>query len=426
MTFMNRIRDLGGLGEENTMYRTRLIARQEFHRHVRRRGFIISTLALPIILIFVSLLANTVGGAASPPLQELQETKRGSVGFVDEAQLVHTLPPSLPEGALVRYLGRRAAREALEAGAIDAYFVIPQDYRETGNLQRVSKGLPLTPADAEAFQWLLISNLFPERGPQEVARLHWPFDGELEYVSVDPDGAQSGPLGSLVPLGVAMVIMLPLFSSGSLLYQSLVKEKEKRVLEILLASAAPRDLLAGKLIGFGAVVLVQYALWLLIGAVAVVVAGLNPLEHLGALHLSTWEPAIILSYVVGSFTLYAGIMAGLGALMPDAAGNHASLTLFLVGLPTALPIYLISAITGAPNGPLATALSLFPLSAPITMIVRMTSTTVPAWQIAFSLSLLFVTAVGTLRLMARLFRAKTLLSGESLSLRRFASAVAEG
>ncbi len=408
------------------MYKARLIAWREFRQRVRRRGFIISTLALPIILIFVWVLTSAMGGDVSPPVQELQETQGGTVGFVDEAELIHILPPSLPAGALVRYADRSAARTALEAGAIDAYYVVPQDYRETGDLRRVSEGLPLAPADAEPFRWLLITNLFPEREPQEVARLHWPFDGGLEYVALDPGEAQGGPLASLVPLGVAMVTMLPLFSSGSLLFQSLVKEKEKRVLEILLASAAPRDLLAGKLVGLGAVVLVQYALWSLIGAVASIFAGANPLEHLGALRLSAQELAIILPYVVGSFTLYAGIMAGLGALMPDAEGNHASLTLFLVGLPMALPIYLISAITAAPNGALATALSLFPLSAPITMIVRMTTTTVPAWQIALSLSLLFVTAVGTLWLMARLFRAKILLSGESLSLRRFAAAVAEG
>jgi ABC-2 type transport system permease protein len=83
-----------------------------------------------------------------------------------------------------------------------------------------------------------------------------------------------------------------------------------------------------------------------------------------------------------------------------------------------LPIYLWAAIVAAPNGPLAVTLSLVPFSAPVAMLMRISATTVPAWQVGVSLLLLGLTAAGIIRLIARLFRAQTLLSGESFSLRR--------
>jgi ABC-2 type transport system permease protein len=93
--------------------------------------------------------------------------------------------------------------------------------------------------------------------------------------------------------------------------------------------------------------------------------------------------------------------------------------IFVITMPIMIPIYLTSAIVGAPNGVLATVLSLFPFSAPVSMLLRMTSTTVPDWQIGLSLGLLGLGAAATIWLVARLFRAQTLLEGEALSVRRF-------
>ncbi|MEJ2067961.1 MAG: ABC transporter permease, partial [Deltaproteobacteria bacterium] len=96
---------------------------------------------------------------------------------------------------------------------------------------------------------------------------------------------------------------------------------------------------------------------------------------------------------------------------------------FIISLPMMIPVYLWMAIVNAPNGPLAVALSMIPFSAPVAMLMRMTTTAVPKWQLITSLVLLLLTGVGMLWLIARLFRVQTLLSGESLSLRRFKAAL---
>jgi ABC-2 type transport system permease protein len=88
-----------------------------------------------------------------------------------------------------------------------------------------------------------------------------------------------------------------------------------------------------------------------------------------------------------------------------------------------VPIYLWQPIATSPNGPLAAVLSVIPFSAPVAMLMRMTSTAVPAWQIGVSLALLLIAGGGMIWLMARLFHVQTLLSGESLSVRRMWSAL---
>jgi len=84
-----------------------------------------------------------------------------------------------------------------------------------------------------------------------------------------------------------------------------------------------------------------------------------------------------------------------------------------------IPLYLWAALVQAPNGTLAVALSIIPFSAPVAMMLRLGGAVIPLWQVEVSVVLLFLTGLGTIRLMARLFRVQTLLSGEGLSVQRF-------
>ena len=314
-------------------------------------------------------------------------------------------------------------RAALENGDIGAYYVVSPDYLQTGNLRRVSERLPTMPPDADWFRWVLVSNMFPDASQSDISRFRWPFNaGGPQFVSLSPEGETgAGGPPSMLPFVVAMVVMVPLFTSGGLLFQSLAQEKSNRVMEILLVSLRPRQLLAGKLLGLGALTLVQYVIWVVIGGLVLLVAGGNAVQFLSSSSLSLNELVLVLPYALGGFLLYAALMAGIGALAQDVESSRA--WIFIITLPMTLPIYLWMGITSSPNGPLATVLSMVPFSSPMTMLMRMTSTMVPGWQIGLSLALLLLTGVGMIWLMGRLFRVQTLLSGESISLRRVWSAL---
>lgn len=228
----------------------------------------------------------------------------------------------------------------------------------------------------------------------------------------------------MLPFLVTIVIMIPLFTSGSYLLQSVTEEKSSRVMEILLVSLRPWHMLVGKLVGLGALTFVQYLIWGSIASVAILVTGQEFGTMLQGISFSTAEIFLVLPFALGGFLLYAGIMAGVGALSPDIESSRG--WVFIISLPMLIPMYVWVSIVNAPNSTFAVALSLIPFSAPISMLMRMTSTAVPIWQLAVSLGVLVLTAVGMIWLMARLFRVQTLLSGEKPSLKRFVQAIRGG
>jgi len=214
---------------------------------------------------------------------------------------------------------------------------------------------------------------------------------------------------------------VPLLTGGSLLLRSLSQEKESRIMEVLLVSIRPRQLLMGKLLGMGALIVVQYLGWVLALALVDLVPGINLQPMLAGLNLDGPQLLLLLCYAAGGFVLYAALMAGLGAITPDI---HSSQNwVFVITLPMMIPMYFWLPLVESPQSALSVALSLIPWSAPISMVLRLTVAQVPLWQIVLSMAILIVTAILTIRLMARLFRAQVLLSGEPLNAARLLQAL---
>jgi ABC-2 type transport system permease protein len=120
--------------------------------------------------------------------------------------------------------------------------------------------------------------------------------------------------------------------------------------------------------------------------------------------------------------VYASLMAGVGALVPNL--KEASQLTTVVILPMIVPLMFISALIRTPDSPLSVFLSLFPLTSPVSMMTRLSATVVPFWQIGISILLLAATALLLVRASAKLFHAQNLLSGQTLSVRNFVRALA--
>jgi ABC-2 type transport system permease protein len=410
------------------MRKTLLVALREFRQRVTSRAFLLGAIGTPLVLLAIWAFGGgfTAGAPDEQPFQDLTEDAAQDrvIGYVDRAGLIEKIPEPVPADAFVSYADVKAAAAALERGDIEAYYIVPEDYPQTGEIERVSDRFPTSPPDAQTFEWVLIGNLFPDADQERIRRLRWPFGGTgPDFVSTaTPEGDRGdGAAISMLPFVVTIAVMLPLFTGGGYLFQSLAQEKSSRVMEVLLVSLRPRQLLTGKLLGLGALIVVQYAIWVAIAAVALVVTGQGAEQLLAGIQLSSTEVFLIIPYALGGFGLYAALMAGIGALTEDVEASRG--WIFVLTLPMMAPIYLWTAIANAPSGPLAVALSLFPYSAPVAMLMRMTASAVPPWQLAVSLGLLLLAVAGTIWLMARLFRAQTLLSGEPLSLARFWAAL---
>lgn len=402
------------------MRKTWLVAGREFRQRVRSRGFWLGGIGVPLVFLVIWIFAGGING--SPPNEPAtvdSETDLPElvIGYVDQADFIHMVPDSVPNDVFRAFPNVPAAETALNQGDIGAYYIILPDYREMGAVQRISPRLTVNPDDVRMFNRLLEANLLPDTDSDMLERLRQPFNAAgPDFVNTTTQARTEGGGLQLVPFIVTIAIIIPLFSGAGYLFQSLVQEKSNRVMEILLVSLRPVQLLAGKMLGLSALTLLQYALWLMLGGVGLLITGQDVGQLLAGVQLPPWQLALMVPYALGGFLLYAALMAGIGALARDVEDGRT--WLFVISLPMMIPLYLGAAISGNPNGSLATVLSLVPFSAPVAMLLRMTSTIVPPWQIALSLGLLLLTGIGTVWLMARLFRVQTLLSGESLSTRR--------
>lgn len=409
------------------MNKTLTVMRNEIIITITRKSFLFATFGIPLIstLIFavVAYMNRDVPDVVSAILRPAVPGKAISEGFVDQSGLVKKIPDEVPHGALLPFPDEAAAKKAVEAGQISSYYLISQDYLVSGKVTYVRPDFnPLSAFSAShMMQWVLQVNLL--NGDSQLAsQIQDPL--ELRVTRLESGSAQTrdqnNPLTFFLPYGVTMFYYFVILMSASLLLNSVTKEKENRVIEILMSSISPRQLLGGKIIGLGLVGILQVVLWISTGLVLLKASGrtfnLPPSFQLPPSFLFWGVIFFVLGYI-----LYASLMAAVGALVPNL--REASQATFVVILPMLIPLFLVSVLIQDPNGALAIALSLFPLTAPVTMMTRLAGTSVPAWQPALSAVILLLTAFLTLRAVASMFRAQTLLSGQPFQFKRLFNAL---
>lgn len=422
------------------MRKTLLVMRRELAATFGRRVYVVVAFAVPLLAVLVVTAAGLVRGTPTggAPAGAPAEMHLAIEGFVDRSGLVQVIPDNLPAGHLLAFENEEHARQALEAGQITAYYVVPPDYVRTGNLYYVYPDTRSYLADGQEWvmAWTLTVNLLG--GDMGLADRVWNPIRELAQARVVPEApaqavsgddcsrpgaaCKSNDLVRFMPLMMVLVLYAALMINSSMLFGSVSGEKENRTVEVLMLSVSPGQLLAGKTLGLGLAGLLQTAAWL--GAVFVVfnaggAALALPAGFTFPADIVTWG----LVFFFGGYALYAGMMAGAGALAPGVKEVGA------VNMIVAMPLFcgymvgLVAPISGAQDAALPVALSLFPLTAPVVMMMRLTGGDVPLWQLLLSAGLVFAAAYVSLRVTAAMFHAQNLLSGEPFSAGRYARAL---
>ena len=215
-------------------------------------------------------------------------------------------------------------------------------------------------------------------------------------------------------------VMALLLSMTTMIYglnvaRSIIQEKTSRIFEVMLATVKPTDMLAGKLIGLGAVGLTQILIWL-ITAVAIVITPFAAAMLTGqyALHFSWSEGILFPLYFLLGYLLYSSLFAGLASTCETE--QELQMYMPLAAAPTWISFAMIVLIMNDSNSIWAIAASLFPPTAPIVMFLRMASETPPVWQFIVSIVLMVASILATLWFSSRLYRVGILMYGKRASL----------
>lgn len=404
------------------------IMRAEIRTTLRRKSFVIVAFIIPIILGIVALafgllqdtslskgLGSLTGsGAPTAPLAE-------QTGYVDAANLIRTMPTDLTSDKLVRFDSAAAAQAALDAHSIAGYYVIDANYQQTGDIEYYTQDFSVLSGnlDPDALAALLNINLL-NGDMQLAAAVQQPLDVKVTALP-SPDkptttSVEKSWISEQLPLFVTIILYMALMIPGSILINALIDEKKNRVMEVLMTSVTPTQMVIGKMAALGLLGLLQTLLWLVVlWAVSRFGGNALSIPPGSALPISLLIWALI--YFLGGYAIYGAQFAGIGALAPDI--NQTKSVTWIVMMPIIIAYIFMTSMFRDPNSPVAVALSLFPLTSPIVMIGRLAAGAAPLWQAVLAVVLQFVTAYGVILLTARLFKAQHLLTGQPLSVKSY-------
>ena len=408
------------------MMKMLLVLKNEFISVVSRKSFLITLFLIPltsfIVVMVISGLQKQGGVDTNAALQNLfnPQAKPALEGYVDLSGLMQAVPPGYEE-QLTPYPTEESAFEAVQTGEIASYYLVPLDYIATGEIIYVRPDFnPLGGSSQSPSIHALVAYNLADQQLDLAYRLQDP----LNVTEVDLSNSQRDETNWLtffMPYVITFLFYIVILTSSSLMLNSVTNEKTNQVIEILMTSITPRQMLTGKIIALGLAGLLQTVVWLGAGMLLLKISGRTfPLA--AAIQL----PGItllwgILFFIFG-YTVYASLMAGIGALVPNLREGSQLTTIVI--MPMIVPLMFVSTLLNTPDSPLAVFLSLFPFTSPVTMMMRIAATSVPLWQIGLALALLGGTAWLLVRASAGLFKAQNLLSGQSINLMGFIKALA--
>jgi ABC-2 type transport system permease protein len=400
-----------------------LVAQYEYKRHVFKKSFILAILSVPLLIAF------SFGMGWLVSMLQRNDTP---VGYVDQAGLLADPVPAPKRGGspedpsapshvpLMSFPSEEAARQALESGEIQAYYLVTASYFKTNRVELVYMEPPNWDVTSQFWDFMQINRLTDL--PPDVARravsgsnliVRWPDDvpgGGREF-------SQRTFFNQFVPLFLAIAFIFLLFISSGFLMGAVAEEKENRTMEILATSLSSAQLMGGKILAVVATSLTQVLAWAVFIGLAVLVGGhglgVEPLQNLSL------DPQIILKMTVvaiPTFAMIAALMIALGVTVAEPQEAQQTMGLFIQ--PFMIPFWFLKPLIESPNSPLALGLSFFPITALSALCVRVAFSQVPNWQIAVSVAILSVCALGAVWLAGRAFRLGMLRYGQQLNWRQ--------
>ena len=429
------------------MSKLSLIIRREYLTRVRKKSFIIGTLLAPVGLLVYMLVI--VG------LSSYQGSSEIKVAVIDEAKMVNPLPDE--KGVRFIPSGNKTLdqlKSEVTEKKLDGVLRVPA----LGNFQQKDHTIFYYSDEKLAPEK---SNLIEKRIAEKIKAfkmdsLHLD-EARLKLldsdVSIDPEGINSdqeddqSKYTAGVGLAVGGVMTFLLFFMvlmyGQMVMRSVMEEKTNRIVEVMMSSVRPFDLMMGKIIGAGLVGLTQVVAWVVLsGAVSFLVplvmgfdasqmqqpaggAAVDPemvqdtgMRIMNELSKQNWPLLIgsFMIYFLGGYFIYSSMFAAIGSAMGDDLGEGQSLTLPAT-IPLILAFYIVSmAGWRNPDSGLMVFASIFPLFSPIAMPFRLAFNP-PWWQVALSLTLVIASAIFFVWLAGRIYRVGILMYGKKVTVK---------
>ena len=429
------------------MEKLKLIIAREYMSMIGRKSFIVMTILLPVLMILVIALPLLIGylndaGSDVEQVAVIDETGRYAAAI--ENNDLYSFVPMRADS-----VGDPRAFYDKTSGSLAAVVVIPRDVDSTAQVTVYSDktvNVSLKSHIARALSDTITQAHIAAYGVPNLQRMIDEANVDIDVKSVKwgEDGSEtesSTEIAMVIGMVLAFLTYMFVLMYGAMIMNGVIEEKTNRIVEVIVSSCKPFQLMMGKIIGVALVGLTQMAIW------AVVMAGITAITGsvlgVGALVdpgtamaqanmpadatvdmdlVNVWNAVMsvnygqILScfvlYFIGGYLLYASLFAGFGSAVDQA--NDASQFTTPIILIMIVALYAGMACMENPSGPMAVWCSIIPFTSPIVMMVRLPYD-VPFWQLALSIVLLYATAAGMIWIASRIYRTGILLYGKKTS-----------
>jgi len=394
-----------------------IIARWEYLTRFRSRWFIISTLIMPLIILASMFIPTAVMSSA--------DNERRLIAVVDETGLLvkileqklaekYTLKDETPKYQVVVFqdqdpvVMKQQAAELLDSAIVSAYLVIPSDVLDSSRVVYYSMNLGNFRDQGEingTTNEVISEHRMIAAGLDPQLILKVTKNVQFRMVQVNAGGSENKGdemLSYMMPIIYVLMLFFAIFMSSQILMRSVLAERSNRLVEVLLSSVSPLELMSGKIVGLGLLGLTQLALYLCVG---VGVSNFKGLEL-----FSSTNVLLFLVYFVFGYMLYAAIFAAIGSLFDNEQDAQQAVSLF--SMISCVPIFLASYVIANPHSVTTVVLSFIPIMTPFFMILRVGVLVPPLWEIVTSLVLLIISVWLTMLAAGKIFRVAILIYGK--------------
>jgi len=401
------------------------LIKREYLSRVTTKGFWIGTAIVPLMIfgftVLPSLLLSRTKASPEPirivdsvgdffPVLDdvIKKTKKGEKDPPVQLE---------PIGGRSIDVIRKELNDQAENGKIQGYFVVDKKSLDDNQMTFYARnptsalsGDVLRSSMREAITRYRLSRLGV--GGEAIDTAVRRINLDVQKATNDPKKKGSTIANLFMSISLVMFIYITLIVYGIYILRGVLEEKSNRIVEVIVSSVTPFQMMMGKILGIGAVGLTQIAIWV---SFALLLSGpqIAGFFSLSRESLPTINAASLIFfpvYFVLGYFLYATIYAGIGSMFnsdEDAQQMMGVANMFLVA-----PMMLLMPVMKNPGGSLATWLSLFPFFSPILMYLRINVQMPPAWQIALSIVLMTLTVVFMIWLVSKIYRVGILMYGK--------------
>ena len=427
------------------MDKLKLIIKREFLAKVKNKSFIVMTVLSPLLMVGLLMLIVF--------LNEKNREEIKTIAFVDESKL---LSPAFTDSENTKYvdltsLGIDEAKIKTEEFYYGLIYIPKSD-----SINTLSKGIEFFSSDAPSINVLnnienelekRIRDLKIEMLQVDIQKIK-EAETKVDIDSENFSGEKSSKIGSVLRMvaggGFGYLIFMFIIIYGTSVMRSVIEEKTSRIIEVIISSVKPFELMLGKIFGNAFAGILQFVIWAISAGFLLFIityvfgietassntamGQMNPemvqqmqqpspndlqliLQEIKNLPILTMFFSFIF-YFLGGYLIYSSIYAAIGAAVDSETDTQQFMMPVL--MPLIIAIYVGFSVIENPHGPVALGFSLFPLTSPIVMLMRIPFG-VPWWQIAVSMFLLIVTFIGIVWLAAKIYRVGIFMYGKKPS-----------